>query len=63
MIKKSDNVICVSHPLIEHSLTVLRDKQTTTEDFRRHADIVSKIILIEATKHLSQIVNYPLCVE
>lgn len=48
-----NNVICVSHPLIAHSLTILRDKRTTTEEFRRHADIVSKIILIEATKHLS----------
>ncbi|MCX6792305.1 MAG: uracil phosphoribosyltransferase [Candidatus Gottesmanbacteria bacterium] len=47
------NVICVSHPLVEHSLTVLRDYRTTTEEFRRHADTVSKIILIEATKHLS----------
>lgn len=46
------NVICVSHPLIAHSLTILRDQATITEDFRRHADIVSKIILIEAMKHL-----------
>jgi uracil phosphoribosyltransferase len=51
--KHNNQVICVSHPLIEHSLTVLRDKRTTTENFRRHADIVSKIILIEATKHLT----------
>lgn len=53
MTKKGNNVICVSHPLVEHSLTVLRDYRTTTEEFRRHADIVSKIILIEATQHLS----------
>jgi len=54
MKKRNNNqVICVSHPLLEQSLTVLRDKRTTTEEFRRHADIVSKIILIEATKHLS----------
>lgn len=51
--QSGNNVICVSHPLIAHSLTILRDKKTTTEEFRRHADIVSKIILIEATKHLS----------
>jgi uracil phosphoribosyltransferase len=51
--KHNNQVICVSHPLIDHSLTILRDKRTTTEEFRRHADIVSKIILIEATKHLS----------
>lgn len=43
----------VSHPLIDHSLTILRDKNTRTEEFRRHADIVSKILILEATKHMS----------
>lgn len=46
------NVTVVSHPLIEHSLTVLRDNNTQTEEFRRHADVVSKILLIEALKEL-----------
>ena len=46
------NVTIVSHPLIDHSLTILRDKDTKTEEFRRHADVVSKLILIEATKQL-----------
>jgi len=43
----------VKHPLIAHSLTILRDKNTRTEEFRRHANVVSKILLIEATKFLS----------
>lgn len=43
---------CVKHPLIAHSLTVLRDKNTGTEEFRRHAGIVSKIMIFEATKNL-----------
>lgn len=47
-----DNVTLVSHPLIEHSLTVLRDKHCTTAEFRHHAGIVSKILTIEATKNL-----------
>ncbi len=42
----------VEHPLIAHSLTIIRDKDTKTEEFRRHADVVSKVLLIEATKHL-----------
>lgn len=46
------NVTLVEHPLIAHSLTVIRDKNTATEEFRRHADVVSKVLLIEATKHL-----------
>lgn len=46
------NVSVISHPLIDHSLTILRDRDTKTEEFRRHADVVSKLILIEATKQL-----------
>ncbi|MDO8452098.1 MAG: uracil phosphoribosyltransferase [bacterium] len=42
----------VSHPLIDHSLTILRDKHTTTEEFRKHSAIVSKIILLDATKEI-----------
>lgn len=42
----------VSHPLIDHSLTILRDITTTTDEFRRHADVVSKILILEATKQL-----------
>lgn len=47
-----NNVTVVSHPLIDHSLTILRDKNTRTEEFRRHADVVSKVLLIEATKQM-----------
>lgn len=47
-----NNVIEVKHPLIDHSLTVIRRKETTTEEFRRHAGIVSKILILEATKQL-----------
>ncbi|KKU83318.1 MAG: Uracil phosphoribosyltransferase, partial [Microgenomates group bacterium GW2011_GWA2_47_8] len=46
------NVIEVRHPLIDHSLTVIRRKETTTEEFRRHAGIVSKILLVEVMKGL-----------
>jgi uracil phosphoribosyltransferase len=45
----------VSHPLVEHSLTILRNKNTTTTEFRRHASIISKILLVEATKQLKVI--------
>ena len=47
------NVTVVSHPLVEHSLTVLRDKSTGTEEFRKHGGIVSKILVLEATKPLA----------
>lgn len=48
-----NKISLVTHPLIDHSLTILRRKETGTEEFRRHAGIVSKILLIEATKNLN----------
>jgi uracil phosphoribosyltransferase len=53
----------VSHPLIAHSLTVLRDRETKTPAFRQHAGIVSKIVLVEATRRLrvtEHAINTPL---
>jgi len=47
-----NNVTVVTHPLIDHSLTILRDKNTKTSEFRHHADIVSQILFIEAAKTL-----------
>lgn len=44
------NVQLIDHPLAKHSLTVLRDKNTDTETFRRHTAIVSQIIIMEASK-------------
>ena len=44
------NVQLVDHPLAKHSLTILRDKNTDTETFRRHTAIVSQIIIMEASK-------------
>jgi uracil phosphoribosyltransferase len=40
----------VEHPLVSHSLAVLRDKNTDTAAFRQHAGIVSTILVIEASK-------------
>lgn len=47
------NIIEVHHPLIDHSLTVIRRKDTGTEEFRRHAGIISKILLVEVMKDLA----------
>ena len=46
------DVIHVQHPLVDHSLTILRDRNTGTSDFRMHAGIVSQILIVEATRHL-----------
>ena len=43
----------VKHPLIENSLTILRDKNTRLEVFREHSAVISKILFLEATKTLN----------
>jgi uracil phosphoribosyltransferase len=43
----------VKHPLVEHSLSVLRAKTTGTAAFRQHAGIVSTILVLEATRTLA----------
>ena len=48
-----DKVTVVKHPLIENSLTILRDKNTKLEVFREHSAVVSKILFLEATKTLN----------
>jgi uracil phosphoribosyltransferase len=42
----------VSHPIIDHSLTILRNKNTEKAEFRRHADVISKLLVIEATRQM-----------
>ena len=49
---QTDRIRLVSHPLLDHSLTILRDRETRTADFRRHAGIVSTVLLIEAMRAL-----------
>ena len=45
-----DNVTIVDHPLLKHSLTILRDRNTGTEEFHRHTAIASQIMIIESTR-------------
>jgi len=45
-------VIRVEHPLLSHSLTILRDRTTGTGLFRQHARIVSQVLMVEATRSL-----------
>lgn len=48
-----DNMIHVmSHPLITHKLSIMRDKNTTVKDFRECAHEVALLIGYEATKDL-----------
>ena len=45
-------IIELEHPLSQHYLTILRDKNTTFETFRLAASKLSYLLIIEATKEL-----------
>lgn len=47
-----NHVQLVRHPLIDHSLAVLRSRTTSAIDFRWHAGVVSKILLVEALRNI-----------
>ena len=42
----------VDHPLIEHKLTILRDKKTNTKQFMELAEEIAMLETYEATKDL-----------
>ena len=42
--------IVLNHPLIEHKLTILRDKNTGTKEFREIATEIAMILCYEAMK-------------
>lgn len=44
-------VIEINHPLIQHKLTILRDKETDTKSFRENLNEISKLMTYEATKN------------
>ena len=45
-------VIEVNHPLIQHKLTLLRNKETDTKSFRENLTEISKLMTYEVTKNL-----------
>ncbi len=47
-------VTVVDHPLAQHYLSQLRDKSTQPERFRRYANHLTTLLVIEATKGLAQ---------
>jgi len=50
-----NNVTVMTHPLIQHKITILRDKRTGCKQFRELIDEISILIAYEATRDL------PLC--
>jgi uracil phosphoribosyltransferase len=48
-----DNVTTVDHPLVQHKLTLMRDKSTSTKGFRQLMREISTLLCYEVTRDLS----------
>lgn len=48
----SDSIHIVSHPLIQHKLTLMRKKETSTAEFRQLAREISLLLAYEVTRDL-----------
>ncbi len=48
----SDMLTVVGHPLILHKLTIMRRKDTTTDNFRRLLREISQLLAYEVTRDL-----------
>ncbi|MCC0025856.1 MAG: uracil phosphoribosyltransferase [Zhengella sp.] len=46
------NVTVVDHPLVQHKLTIMRDKETSTAGFRRLLKEISHLLCYEVTRNL-----------
>ena len=47
------NLVIVKHPLVQHKLTILRDRSTPTKIFKELVDEIAMLMAYEATKELS----------
>ncbi len=52
MTKNDNNVFVFDHPLIQHKITLMRDKNTTTKAFRELVNEVSLLMGYEVTRDL-----------
>jgi uracil phosphoribosyltransferase len=57
------SVTVVDHPLVQHKLTIMRDKETSTAGFRRLLREISLLLGYEVTRHLeltTKVIETPL---
>ena len=47
------NLTVLAHPLIQHKITVLRDRETSTKKFKELVDEIAMLMAYEATKGLA----------
>jgi uracil phosphoribosyltransferase len=46
------NLTVLTHPLIQHKLTILRDRETSTRDFKQLVNEIATLMAFEVTKDL-----------
>ncbi|MBE2275241.1 MAG: uracil phosphoribosyltransferase [Rhodobacteraceae bacterium] len=59
-----DHLTVVSHPLVQHKLSIMRDKETSTASFRRLLREISLLLAYEVTRELpmtTERIETPLC--
>ena len=64
MNEKFPTLHIVSHPLVQHKLTVMRDKNTSVKDFRTLVGEIAMLLTYEATRDLPttlKTIETPLC--
>src|SRR5215475_7455775 len=52
MIRQGSNLTVVEHPLVQHKLSLMRDRNTSTAEFRRLLREISLLLAYEATREL-----------
>ena len=52
MAEKFEGVTVIDHPLVQHKLTIMRDKETSTRGFRQLLREIAALICYEATRDL-----------
>ncbi len=59
-----DHLTVVSHPLVQHKLSIMRDRETSTASFRRLLREISLLLAYEVTRELpmtTERIETPLC--
>ena len=54
------SVTILDHALIQHKLTIMRDKNTSTYIFKQNLDEIAKLMAFEVTRNVQQIILAPI---
>ena len=49
----NDNVILIEHPMLQHKLSLMRKKESTSQEFRNLLYEISTFLVFEATRESS----------